>query len=244
MKVTKYKKEDNISYTLGAFPTIELLKHKSKYVNNVYIHSSFKNIEVINKIKSLISENKIIYDDNIFLKLKEKDNTYVIATFTKFDSTINSSMNHILLDSISNMGNLGTIIRSCLGFNFKNIVLINSNIDIFDPKVIRSSMGSIFSVNIKKIASIDEYLIQYPTHHIYPFMLEAKNTLQNIKFKHELSSLVFGNESSGLDSLIYSRFDSIVISHSNNIDSLNITNAVSIALYEFNKQNLGENNYE
>ena len=67
-------------------------------------------------------------------------------------------------------------------------------------------------------------------------MLKSKFGLDSISFDKEPSSLVFGNESSGLDETIYSKFDSIVIKHTNDIDSLNITNATSIALYEFYKQ--------
>lgn len=237
MKIEKYNKELSYSYTLGAFPTIELLLNKPDKVINVYIHSSFNNIDVVNKIKSLIDEDKIIYDDKVFSKLKEKDNTYIIATFNKYCDEIDSSSNHIVLDNISNMGNLGTIIRSSLGFNINNIAIISRNIDIFDPKVIRASMGSIFSCNIKKYSIFAEYFEKNNNRNIYPFMLKSKYKLDNIEFNNaKPSSLIFGNESSGLDENIYSKYDTIVISHSNKIDSLNITNAVSIALYEFNKQ--------
>lgn len=237
MKIEKYNKELSYSYTLGAFPTIELLLNKPNKVINVYIHSSFNNIDVVNKIKSLIDEDKIIYDDKVFSKLKEKDNTYIIATFNKYYDEIDSSSHHIVLDNISNMGNLGTIIRSSLGFNINNIAIISRNIDIFDPKVIRASMGSIFSCNIKKYSTFAEYFEKNNNRNIYPFMLKSKYKLDNIEFNNaKPSSLIFGNESSGLDENIYSKYDTIVVAHSNKIDSLNITNAVSIALYEFNKQ--------
>lgn len=237
MKLEKYNKDLNYSYTLGAFPTLELVNYKSEYVINIYIHSSFNNIDVINKIKSNIDESKIIYDDKVFNKLKDKDNTYIIGVFNKYSDEIDNLSNHVVLDNISNMGNLGTIIRSSLGFNINNIAIISRNIDIFDPKVIRASMGSIFSCKIKKYVGFAEYLENNEDRNLYPFMLKAKNKLEDIKFNNlKPSSLIFGNESSGLDEKIYSKYDSIVISHSNKIDSLNITNAVSIALYEFNKQ--------
>ena len=67
-------------------------------------------------------------------------------------------------------------------------------------------------------------------------MLQAKNTLQTTKFSSEkLTSLVFGNESSGLDISLLDE-DSIIIEHSNEIDSLNLPSSLSIALYEFKKQ--------
>lgn len=235
MKIIKYKKDFEYSYSLGAFPTIELLENKNNKVLSIYIHSSFKNEEVLNKISKLVGKDKIFYDDKIFQKLNEKDNTFIIGVFEKYKSILELNEDHVILDNISNMGNLGTIIRSCLGFEIKNIALIGNNIDIFDPKVIRSSMGAIFKINIQHFKTLEEYR-NIHKNHLYPFMLNAKHELTTIKFSKDCLSLVFGNESSGLDEEIYKGYDSIVIKHSKNIDSLNITNATSIALYEYHKQ--------
>ena len=78
MKIIKYKKDFEYSYSLGAFPTIELLENKNNKVLSIYIHSSFKNEEVLNKISKLVGKDKIFYDDKIFQKLNEKDNTFII----------------------------------------------------------------------------------------------------------------------------------------------------------------------
>ena len=235
MKITKYKKDFTYSYTLGAFPTIELLNNKCDHLISIYIHSSFKNENVLNMIYSKVDSNKIVFDDKVFDKLNEKDNTYVIGVFNKYSSKLEKNVDHVILDNISNMGNLGTIIRSSLGFGIKNIALIGNNIDYFDPKVLRASMGAMFKINIERFETIEEYT-KIHKNHLYPFMLHSKYELSSIKFCSEPSSLIFGNESSGLDENIYARYDSIVIKHSIDIDSLNITNATSIALYEFNKQ--------
>ena len=235
MKISKYKKEFEYSYTLGAFPTIELLNNRSNDVLAIFIHSSFNNQDVIKMIESKVSKSIIFYDNKTFDRLNEKDNTYVIGVFKKYKNILNKNCDHVILDNISNMGNLGTIIRSSLGFGIKNIALIGNNIDYFDPKVIRASMGAIFKLNIVHFDTLEDYQRDHKNH-LYPFMLHSKYELTNIEFASEPSSLVFGNESSGLDENIYAKFDSIVIKHSNDIDSLNITNAASIALYEFNKQ--------
>ena len=143
---------------------------------------------------------------------------------------------HIVLVNPSNMGNLGTIIRSCLGFNINNIAIIKPGVDIFDPKVIRSSMGSIFSCNIRYYDSFNDYIKEFPNHQIFTFMLQAKNSLQETSFpQNEKCSLVLGNESSGLD-LSFLNENSIIIRHSSLIDSLNLPSSVAISLYEFRKQ--------
>lgn len=235
MEIKKYKKDSQYSYTLGAFPTLELIKNKKENIIKIYIHSSFKNEEVLNKIYSFLNKEKIEINDKIFNKLSDKENVFIIGIFNKYNMKLNNNANHVLLENPSNMGNLGTMIRSSLGFNFKDIAIILPGVDIFDPKVIRASMGSIFSVNIEYFKDLNDYKNKYNNHKIYSFMLQTDNLLQNYKFNNELSTLAFGNEASGL-SISFKNENPIRISHSSLIDSLNITNAMTIALYEFNKQ--------
>lgn len=235
MEIKTYKKDAFYSYTLGAFPTIELLKTHPQEVIKVIFHSSFQNQEVISMIQNIKTNAEKSINDKLINKLSSKENCYVAAVFNKYSMKLDND-NHLVLVNPMNMGNFGTIIRSALGFGFKNIAVIRPAIDIFDPKVLRAAMGAFFSCNIVYFDSFDDYKKKFPNHKIHSFMLQAKNTLQTIKFdtsKH--LSLIFGNESSGLP-IEYLNEDSIIISHSNAIDSLNLPTAVGIALYEVNKQ--------
>lgn len=236
MEIKTYKKDSFYSYTLGAFPTIELLKHHPQDVLKIIIHSSFQNEEVIALINSLRRNIEMVINDKLIDKLSNKENCFVAAVFKKYNMKINSNHNHLVLVNPMNMGNFGTIIRSALGFNYTDIAVIRPAIDIFDPKVLRSAMGAFFSCNIQYFDSFEDYQKANPQHKFYSFMLQAKNSLQSTIFdKNERHSLIFGNESSGLP-LSYLNDDSIIINHSSNIDSLNLPIAVSIALYEVNKQ--------
>ena len=149
----KYKKEDLESYTLGTTLTLELLNKKVNLVKRVYIHSKQEKNETLDKILNICNKNKIevIYSDKIINTLSEKENCYVIGVFKKYESKLDYSKNHIVLVNPSNMGNLGTIIRSAVGFGILNIAIIKPAVDLFSPKVIRSSMGAIFNVNIEII---------------------------------------------------------------------------------------------
>ena len=227
----RYEKDMGYSYTLGIFPTIELLNRKSIAVSKI-IFSSEINKDIENKIIELCN-NKIeyTYDDKLIKKISDKENCYVIGIFNKYYSNLDLNEPHVVLVNPSNMGNVGTIIRTMLGFNYKNLAIITPSVDIFNPKVIRASMGSIFGVNIKLFSSFDEYKETYNKHKIYTFMTDGKLKLNEIE-KDNLVSLVFGNESSGLDES-YKNYESVVINHSNEIDSLNLTIAIGISLYEF-----------
>ena len=79
--------------------------------------------------------------------LSPKENCYAIAIFDKYNNNLDDNENHLVLVNPSNGGNLGTIIRSSLGFGIKNIAIIRPGVDMFNPKRIRASMGAIFGVN-------------------------------------------------------------------------------------------------
>ena len=53
--------------------------------------------------------------------------------------------NHVVLVNPGDMGNMGTIIRTMLGFNYSNLAIIKPGVDVFDPRVIRASMGALFN---------------------------------------------------------------------------------------------------
>lgn len=234
----KYKKSDLESYTLGTTLTLELLNKKIEYVKRVYIHSKQEKNETYEKIVNICKNNniEILMSDKTINTLSDKENCYVIGVFEKFESEIIDNENHIVLVNPSNMGNLGTIIRSSVGFGINNLVIIKPAVDIFDPKVIRSSMGAIFNLNFKYYDSFSDYSKNYKREY-YPFMLKAKTNLNNVEKKYPCS-LIFGAEATGLDDSYLEIGTPVIIKHKNIIDSLNLDNAVSIALYEFTKDKL------
>ena len=235
----KYKKEDLESYTLGTTLTLEMLNKKKEYARRVYIHSKQEKNDTYEKIINICKNNniEIIYSDKIINTLSDKDNCYVVGVFEKFESKINLDSNHIVLVNPSNMGNLGTIIRSSVGFGISDLVIIKPGVDIFNPKVIRSSMGAIFNLNFIYLDSFLDYLNMCGNREYYPFMLKAKTNLKDIKVKGNYS-LIFGPEASGLSDDYLRVGTPVIIKHTNNIDSLNLDNAVSLALYEFTKNDL------
>lgn len=232
----KYKKGDLESYTLGTTLTLELLNKKIEYVTRVYIHSKQEKNETYYKIVDICELNniEIVYSDKVINSLSDKDNCYVIGVFKKFNTDIDYTKNHIVLVNPSNMGNMGTIIRSSVGFNISDLVIISPGVDIFDPKVIRSSMGAIFNINFKYFDNFSDYYKMANDRNFYPFMLKAKTNLRDVVVSNKFS-LIFGNEATGLSDDYLNIGTPLIIKHTKNIDSLNLDNAVSIALYEFTK---------
>ena len=237
MEYKKYNKDSNISFTLGAFPTYEILKSKPEKVKEIIIHDKLEKSDDVNRILNIAKSHKIRITTNskAIEKISEKGNVYIMAVFEKYTDVCNHSENQVLLVNPSDMGNLGTIIRVMLGFNYTNLAIIKPCVDIFNPKVIRASMGSIFSMNIQLFDSINDYL-KSNNNPKYPFMLQAKSTLDSITSKPTPHTLIFGNEAHGLDNSYLNIGTPLIIKHSNKIDSLNLSMSVGIALYEFSKK--------
>lgn len=231
-----YKKSFDYSYTLGAFPTIEMINSRPEIVKAVYIHTSFTDSDNITK---LCSEKKIpvLSNDKLFNKISDKENCFVIGIFDKYECDLEPNKPHIVLVNPSNMGNLGTIVRTAVGMGIYDIALITPCADLFNPKTIRSSMGSVFRLRHQHFSSFQEYRDEFKKHDVFTFMLNGSNTLeiQNCP-KTELFSLVFGNEATGLDNSFLELGTSICIPQSPDVDSLNITIAVGIGTFVFTHQ--------
>nr|WP_278279709.1 TrmH family RNA methyltransferase [Clostridium sp. DMHC 10] len=147
---------------------------------------------------------------------------------------MNKSKSHVVLVDPSNMGNIGTIIRTMIGFGINNLAVIGHGADLFNPKVVRASMGAIFKLNFTHYDCFEDYIKENSEHDIYPFMLKGAVTLDSLEIKKDKSfSIVFGNEAAGLSDNFLEYGTSVLIPHQKTIDSLNLTIAAGIAIYEF-----------
>ena len=235
IKVTSYKSGNEYSYGLGATIAMEYLLKKKEAVKAVILHPDFRSEETIAKINSICGKDiPVSVEAKPFNILSKKENCFVICVIEKKNEPIRDG-NHMVLVNPSNCGNLGTIVRSCLGFGVKNLAIVGPKAaDPFDPKTIRASMGALASVNVEVFEKFEDYQKRFPSNNLYPFMLDGSTILQQTKINKPFS-LIMGNEATGLDPKFQNIGKPIRIEHSGDIDSLNITIAASIGLYEATK---------
>lgn len=235
IKVTSYKRNNIYTYGLGATIAMEYLLKNRDSVKAVILHPGFRSEETIAKIRSICGNDiPVSTEEKPFNILSKKENCFVICVIEKKEVRIKDG-NHMVLVDPSNCGNLGTIVRSCLGFGVKDIAIVGPKAaDPFDPKTIRSSMGACASVRIEVFANFEDYQKRFPSNNLYPFMLDGSTILQETLINKPFS-LIMGNEATGLDPAFKDIGQPIRIEHSDNIDSLNITIAASIGLYEATK---------
>lgn len=134
----------------------------------------------------------------------------------------------IVLDGVQDPGNVGSILRLCLGFQ-ASLLLVESA-DVTDSKVIRSSAGAFFQTAWKKMSRSDaqEYIANQ-SREIYRLELnkDAKHAEQ---MSHDTPSIIIaGSEGNGIQLDVPGT--SIIIRHEDALESLNVTHAVAIALY-------------
>ena len=150
----KYRKIENKFIVEGKKSVLEGI-NSSYECEIIFLTNKFseENIETVNEISA--SKNRIV-------TLKQKEFEKISDTKTpqgfaavfikpKLDPAQLSYIDDnfiVMLDNISDPGNLGTIIRNCDWFGIKNILLSENIVDYTNPKVIRSSMGSVFHVNL------------------------------------------------------------------------------------------------
>ena len=199
------------------------------------IHSGYTDAD---GIKALCTRSNIPIEVNNKLigRLSDKENCYVVGVFKKYSCRLAEDKPHIVLVNPSNMGNLGTILRTIVGFGIYDIAIVLPGADIFHPKSVRASMGALFKLNFQLYDSFDDYRSEFNKHELFTFMINKENT-QNIKNcpKPRLFSLVFGNEATGLDDSYLNVGTSVMIPQTADVDSLNLTIAVGIGVYEFTR---------
>ncbi|MDE7163974.1 MAG: TrmH family RNA methyltransferase [Clostridiales bacterium] len=229
MPIKKYKKTDDISYALGATVTMELLNRRAECVRRVYVSPKSDVTAVVEKASSLGVE--IVESEKAFNILSPKENCFVIGEFSKFTSHAATDRHHVVLVNPSNSGNLGTIMRDVAAFDCADLVIIRPAVDNFDPKTVRASMGAVFGINVELFDSFEQYINKYPNRAIMPFMLNGCPFGKTGFGTDKKYSLVFGNEATGLPES-YSKYNAVRIEQSEKVDSLNLSVAVSVALYK------------
>jgi TrmH family RNA methyltransferase len=232
-----YQKEFFHSYSIGFYPTLELLKYRPDKVLKIIFSKKAALNTGMQKIVGLCKLNSIQLEENdrLVTKLSKSENSYIVGLLSKYEQDIKEKENHVVLVNISDMGNLGTIIRTMSGFGHTNLALIKPSSDIFHPKVIRASMGEIFQLNFQYFNSFEEYNSKFK-HNNYCLMTGGKKELSEVDFKIPYS-LIFGNEGAGLSKEFLKYGEAIRINQSDQIDSLNLSIAVGITLYQAYGQN-------
>ena len=187
---------------------------------------------VLETISTVDESADFLVTKEIMKKISSQATINENAAVVRFIPEDKISGNIIVLDGIQDPGNLGTIIRSCIAFGFTNIILGDTSVDLYNPKVIRATEGMIFHINVLRRNLLD-FL---PTLKGMNYKIVGTDVVSGKdirKLKKENIALVLGNEGNGISEDVKNLCDEFVnIKMSSNCESLNVGVAASILMYE------------
>lgn len=238
--LSPYKSDLDYGYAPGVFPSVECLLHRPDCARRVLLHSKAEGTEGAEKLIRLAQELHIRVEiaDKALARISGKENCFAAAVFGKFDDPLCKDRPHVVLHHPSDCGNAGTILRTALGFGVEDIALIRPCVDVFDPRVVRASMGSLFSLRVRMYDDFAAYEAEHPGRALYPFMLDGSRSLPDV-LAGEIPdnwSLIFGNEGSGLPPEFAAMGQPVRIPSNEKIDSLNLSIAAAIGIYGFTQR--------
>ena len=227
LKNTKDRKKEGLFLVEGMHMCYEANKHglladlivleKTEISFNYAGEITYVTENVMKKVSSLLNPTTIIGVCRII------DNKEIVG-------------DHLLvLDDIQDPGNIGTIIRSASAFNVDTIILSNNSVDIYNDKVLRSTQGMIFNINI----IYGDLMEIIPKLHDNGYIILGTNVSDGIDVRDVKVSkyaLVMGNEGQGVHEEISNLCDkNLYIKMNSNCESLNVGVATGILLYELNR---------
>lgn len=141
----------------------------------------------------------------------------------------------IILDNIQDPGNLGTIIRSATAFNFDTIILSTDTVDLYNPKVVRSTKGMLFNTNII-VRDLETYLKELEDYTIYGTDVTKGIDIRKEDIKDKIA-IIIGNEGRGMSENLKKYCQKFLyIDMNKNCESLNAGVSASILMYEVYKK--------
>lgn len=228
----KHREEMSLFIVEGERSCRDALCSSFEVENIVMSESYFENK------KGFECENAVLVSDKIFASISDTKTPQGVLAVVKIPRKKEIKMGRfIFCDGIQDPGNAGTIMRSADAFGFSGVIFRKGSVDVFSPKVIRSTMGSIFHIDVwqDEEKSILEDL-QKKGFKISASALSGESVTSKEMKAEKNHIFVVGNEGAGVSKEILELADEIVyIKMQGKAESLNAGVAASILMYEVSR---------
>jgi len=183
--------------------------------------------QVFTTDQAIVGDNVVHVSSNVLEKLTKTKSPQGIVCVCEKPKSKEPTSKVLMLEKVQDPGNLGTLLRSALAFGFETIVL-DRCVDVYNDKVLRSTQGAIFSVNIIE-QSILDFMEKQPMYHVYGTSLQGE-PMSTMKQKDNIA-LILGNEGSGITTRVLNLTDQNITIKTQNVESLNVAVAGSILMH-------------
>ncbi|MFP4662703.1 MAG: TrmH family RNA methyltransferase [Halanaerobiales bacterium] len=208
-----------------------------------YNSSEGKNIESC-FLKNNSKNNLLVVDEKLLFSIADTESPQgIIAVVNEADYEMRDILlekedvnSLLLLDRIQDPGNMGTIIRTAVAAGIDGIIVLKGSVDIYNLKVLRATMGAIFSIPLIKDVELDDFfeLVDNADKDYRIISADLSGELYYHQFDYDFPFIIaIGNEGNGLRKEIIEKSDYLIkIPISDNIDSLNAAIATGIIVYK------------
>lgn len=248
LKEKKYRDEFNEYIIEGIKLIKEAINEKAEIKTIIVCDNCDKNETIEQNMMYEIAKYNCVYvDEKIFSHITEVQNPQgilaVIGKGNKEEKIDYSQDMIVILDDIQDPGNLGTILRTVDSAGLKQIIVSKKSGDAYNPKVVRSTMGAIFRVNIIESQNLVNTIkdIQKNKFKVLATALETNDTIYDIDFSEKVA-IVIGNEANGVSKEVLEIADNKVkIPMLGKTESLNAAVATGIVVYEYVREKVKVN---
>ena len=233
----RYDKDSPYVYAEGATLVYDLLRTGDVKIHRLYAVEYPEPERYYKEALTLAEEQGIpIICEKRRVPPKEIHRSFSVTAEIEKKEDVLQRGNHVVIVNPSLPRNTGAVMRTALAFGIRDIAVVSANreLDLLSPMVIRASMGARLKIRAEVFPSLEAYRERFPENHLYAFMLRNAFPLQEVH-KEAPFSLIFGNETTGLPDEYADFCQSVFIEQGDAVDSLNISNAASIGIYEFSK---------
>ena len=239
LKEKKYRDLENAYIVEGIKLVKEAIAEKAKIKQIVMCENFADNSDLDKDTLYEIAKHNLIYVTekvfNLITDVKTPQGIIAVIEKNNANTQIDYSQDIIIaLDDLQDPGNLGTILRTVDSANLNQIILSKNSADPYNPKVVRSTMGGIFRVNIIETENLQETLknMQKNNFKIMVTSLNTQNSIYDVDYTKKV--IVIGNEANGVSKEIQDMADEKVkIPMLGKTESLNASIATGIMIYEY-----------
>ena len=246
LKDKKYRDESNEYIVEGVKLIEEAVKENAKIKKIVVCEDTTRTYEIPTNVMLEIAKYECIYvTEKIFAAITQVTNPQgIMAIIEKNDKNKEIDFTQdiiVALDDVQDPGNLGTILRTVDSIGLNQIIVSKGTADAFNAKVVRSTMGAIFRINIIEVEDLKKSIKEMKKHHFKLMVtsLQTENSIYDIDFNKKI--IVIGNESNGVSQEIQDMADEKAkIPMLGKTESLNASVAAGIVMYEYVRQKLNK----
>lgn len=240
-KLSEKKYRDQMQeYLIEGIKLIEEAIQEKAVISKIIIcEECTKNLEISKNLMYEIAKYECIYvTEKIFKNLSQVTNPQgILAIIKKEPEKLKIEYNDdiiVALDDIQDPGNLGTILRTVDSVGLNQIIVTKGTADVYNPKVVRSTMGAIFRVKVIEVENLEESIktMQKKGFKLMVTSLQTDKTIYDVEYDKKI--IVIGNEANGVSQDIQKLANErVIIPMLGKTESLNASVATGIILYEY-----------